>query len=95
MSLERREINGSDVLFVKRDRFYAFITEHEIILIPRKKGNDQYPVQVKRFSDGPVKATTTTPGRTDVKLYREIDRDIWSEYLNPLGYYKEYFMDTS
>ncbi|MEM3661186.1 MAG: hypothetical protein QXU11_12495 [Thermoproteota archaeon] len=32
--LKQLEVHGKDVLFIKRERFYVFVAEHEVILIP-------------------------------------------------------------
>ena len=80
-------IKGKEVWFIERERYFDFISEHEIILIPR----NNYPVQVKRFTDA-VKVTTLQPEWKYVPLKRTIDRSISDEYLNPRGYFKEVYI---
>lgn len=88
MAGKKLRMEGKDVLFVERDRYYAFIAEHEIILIPR---ND-LPIQVKRFTDA-VKVTTMDPQfATRAEPYRIMDQNVWEGYLNKLGCPKDYFV---
>ncbi len=83
----RVKIPGKEVWFIERERYFAFIAEHEVILIPRKG----YPVQVKRFTDA-VKATTVSPDRKDVQLDRQIPTSVWEGYLKEHGFYKTDFI---
>lgn len=80
-----KDISGKDVLFVRRERYFAIIAEHEIILFP----HDELPVQIKKFNDS-VKATTLEKEWSNVKLYREIDKSIFPEYLEKRGYSKDF-----
>jgi hypothetical protein len=85
-------IRGKDVWFIERERYYAFVAEHEVILIPRC----DYPVQVKRYSDA-VKATTLEREwveRKGVRVlpYKQVSESIWKDYLGSLGYRKEDFI---
>ena len=71
-----------------RERYYAFVAEHEVILIPRK----ELLTQVKRFTDA-IKVTTLDPeyaART--QPYTVIEQDVWEGYLNKLGYPKDQFI---
>jgi hypothetical protein len=88
MVLDCHRVEGKDVWFLERDRYYAFVAEHEIILIPR---ND-LPTQVKVFTDA-IKVTTLSPEfKTRTQPYRIMEEDIWKGYLNNLGYPKELFI---
>lgn len=83
-----KKIEGKVVRFVERERYYAFIAEHEIILIPR----NNLPVQVKRYQDGSVKVTTLNPEWANVPRNREIDKTVWEDYLEKRGNYKEQYI---
>ena len=80
-------ILGKDVWFIERERYYAFVAEHEVILIPRY----DYPVQVKRYGDA-VKATTLDSEYEDALPYRTVKESVWSGYLEKLGYHRDMFI---
>lgn len=85
--LKQLEVHGKDVLFIKRERYYVFVAEHEVILIPRSS----LPIQVKRFTDA-VKVTTLESDWKNVPPYRVVEESIWSGYLEELGYHRDKFI---
>jgi hypothetical protein len=84
--LKRLEAHGKTVLFITRERYYVFVAEHEVILIPRHS----LPLQVKRFTDA-VKVTTLEPEWKNVPPYKVVEESVWSGYLEKLGYRKDKF----
>jgi hypothetical protein len=85
--LKRLEVRGKTVLFITRERYYVFVAEHEVILIPRHS----LPLQVKRFTDA-VKITTLEPEWKNVSPYKVVGESVWSDYLEELGYRKDEFI---
>lgn len=88
MAQQRHRIDGKDAWFIERERYYAFIAEHEVILIPR----NNLPIQVKRFTDA-VKVTTISPEYlSKTEPYRDMKESVWEGYLKKLGYFKENYI---
>jgi len=85
--LKRLEVHGKTVLFITRERYYVFVAEHEVILIPRHS----LPLQVKRFTDA-VKVTTIEPEWKNVSPYKVVEESVWSGYLEKLGYHKDKYI---
>jgi hypothetical protein len=87
---QKHRIEGKDVWFIERDRYYAFIAEHEDILIPR----DNLPIQIKQFTDV-VKVTTMDPEyAARAQPYRIMDQNVREGYLNKLGYPRDNFIKS-
>jgi len=87
MATKRFSIKGKEVWFIERERYVAFIAEHEVLFIPKNK----LPIQVKQYSDG-TKATTLDPNWTDIEPFRKIESSIWTDYLEPHHYFKQEYM---
>lgn len=74
----KKDETQSNYFIVENYRYIALISEHEVVLFPKK---DNTRIQVKRYTDGNIKATTISNDFNSIIRDRSMDESIFDNYL--------------